>query len=260
LPLERLFGAVRDEVMQATGQRQEPYLYGSFGREPVYLVPPRQNAEAPAAQTAPPPPAQAMTAPAIDREAQFWQSIQASTNPADFAEYVRQFPNGVFAGIARNRVAALEEARAAGSRQRLQQRAEAIRGGVSQRAPASPDASPASGAQPQLVAKSGHASDDCYRIARSGGYVRLCLNRNSGRREETISVPVVIAGQINGNLNTRRETCSAPLTIGDLEDQLLLSWTASTCGYGSSSGGSTLCRADPDGGSIVCGSDIYRRE
>ena len=37
----------------------------------------------------------------------FWQSIQASTNVADFQAYLRQFPEGTFAALARNRIAAL---------------------------------------------------------------------------------------------------------------------------------------------------------
>jgi TPR repeat protein len=36
----------------------------------------------------------------------FWQSISASNNAADFEEYLRQFPKGRFAGLARNRIAA----------------------------------------------------------------------------------------------------------------------------------------------------------
>jgi hypothetical protein len=42
-------------------------------------------------------------------ELAFWQSIQGSKNPADFEAYVRQFPNGTFAALARNRVKDLKE-------------------------------------------------------------------------------------------------------------------------------------------------------
>jgi hypothetical protein len=34
-----LFRQMRDAVLKATGQKQEPYLYGSLGAEPVYFVP-----------------------------------------------------------------------------------------------------------------------------------------------------------------------------------------------------------------------------
>ncbi|HZX32271.1 MAG TPA: caspase family protein [Rhodocyclaceae bacterium] len=41
-------------------------------------------------------------------EMEFWSSIKASNDKADFQEYLRQYPNGSFAGIARNRIKALE--------------------------------------------------------------------------------------------------------------------------------------------------------
>ena len=40
----------------------------------------------------------------------FWQSIMAGENPADFEAYLRQFPDGVYAELARNRVADLSPA------------------------------------------------------------------------------------------------------------------------------------------------------
>jgi len=49
LDLRKAFGFVRDEVMKDTGNRQEPYVYGSLGGEDVALVPvptPAANAQA----------------------------------------------------------------------------------------------------------------------------------------------------------------------------------------------------------------------
>lgn len=49
LDLRKAFGFVRDEVMKDTGNRQEPYVYGSLGGEDVALVPvaaPGANAQA----------------------------------------------------------------------------------------------------------------------------------------------------------------------------------------------------------------------
>lgn len=37
----------------------------------------------------------------------FWESIRGSTDPADFRAYLEQYPNGRFAALARNRLAAL---------------------------------------------------------------------------------------------------------------------------------------------------------
>jgi hypothetical protein len=46
-------------------------------------------------------------APAADREALFWRSIKDSTDPGAFEAYLAQYPQGVFAGLARVRLAAL---------------------------------------------------------------------------------------------------------------------------------------------------------
>jgi hypothetical protein len=42
----------------------------------------------------------------------FWETIRASTNPADFEEYLKQYPNGKFAGLARLRAQAKPAAQA----------------------------------------------------------------------------------------------------------------------------------------------------
>jgi hypothetical protein len=58
--------------------------------------------------TPPAPPVAAPVPPPIDPEMVFWQSITASTSAADFEEYLRKYPSGQFAGLARNRIAALQ--------------------------------------------------------------------------------------------------------------------------------------------------------
>jgi hypothetical protein len=39
LDLRKVFGFVRDDVLKSTGNRQEPFIYGSLGGEDVWLVP-----------------------------------------------------------------------------------------------------------------------------------------------------------------------------------------------------------------------------
>jgi formylglycine-generating enzyme required for sulfatase activity len=58
----------------------------------------------PSRQTEP----KAVKNPAV--EVAFWETIKASTNPDDFREYLKKYPNGEFAGLARNRLNALEAA------------------------------------------------------------------------------------------------------------------------------------------------------
>ena len=43
-------------------------------------------------------------------ETVFWQSIMNSTDPADFEDYLRQFPDGTFVRLARRRMEALPDA------------------------------------------------------------------------------------------------------------------------------------------------------
>ncbi len=49
-------------------------------------------------------------AAALQQETVFWESIRASTDPADFEAYLALFANGTFAPLARNRLAALRGA------------------------------------------------------------------------------------------------------------------------------------------------------
>ncbi len=94
-----VFGKVRDDVLAATGNRQEPFVYGSMGGQPIYLA---------AAEAAPP------EAPQVDPKAidlSFWNSIQGSNDPALFEAYLKQFPEGSFAVLARARLQQLETAK-----------------------------------------------------------------------------------------------------------------------------------------------------
>jgi hypothetical protein len=50
-----LFGIVRDDVMEATSREQQPFLYGSLGRNSIYLKPPATTAGGNDAKPLPPP-------------------------------------------------------------------------------------------------------------------------------------------------------------------------------------------------------------
>jgi hypothetical protein len=49
-----------------------------------------------------------VAAEALRMEMVFWESVRNSTDPADLRAYLEQYPNGKFAALARNRLAALE--------------------------------------------------------------------------------------------------------------------------------------------------------
>ncbi|MDH3742631.1 MAG: caspase family protein [Hyphomicrobiales bacterium] len=95
-----LFGRVRDEVLASTGRKQEPFTYGSLGGQSIYLKPPAaQGNSVPDEQSK----------PAADKETIFWTSIKASTDPAVFEAYLKQFPDGTFAVLAKLRLQALTQ-------------------------------------------------------------------------------------------------------------------------------------------------------
>jgi Caspase domain/Domain of unknown function (DUF4189)/Putative peptidoglycan binding domain len=106
LDLRRAFGFVRDEVLKATNNRQEPYVYGSLGGNDVALVPlPEQTPE----PTARPPVEERL-------ELAFWESIKNEKNPELFQAYLNRYPKGVFSDIAKinlrqQKTAALESAK-----------------------------------------------------------------------------------------------------------------------------------------------------
>jgi hypothetical protein len=90
LDLRRAFGYARDDVLKATNNKQEPFIYGSLGGDAVALVP------APVETTADKP------KPLDDAalELAFWESIKNDKNPELFQAYLNRYPKGVFADFA----------------------------------------------------------------------------------------------------------------------------------------------------------------
>ncbi|MEK9281851.1 MULTISPECIES: caspase family protein [unclassified Bradyrhizobium] len=115
LDLRRAFGFVRDDVLQATGNRQEPYVYGSLGGEDVALVP------APMAEE----PTQAAN-PQSEIRRDYELALQLR-NKAALSAFLTQHPDGYYASLAKlqlnqldaedARIAATEKARQAEQQQ-----------------------------------------------------------------------------------------------------------------------------------------------
>ena len=115
LDVRRAFGFVRDEVLKTTGNRQEPFVYGSLGGDDLPLVPAPAVTE-PAAATAPAPGAQAE----VRRDYELALQIG---NRSALNAFLQQYPDGFYASLARLqldkiaaeeiRVAATEKARLA---------------------------------------------------------------------------------------------------------------------------------------------------
>jgi len=102
LDLRKAFGFVRDEVMQATSNRQEPYVYGSLGGEDVALVPAKAVAPAPAADAQ------------SDMRRDYELALQIGNKDALNA-FLAKYSDGYYASLARLQLAKFiaEEARVA---------------------------------------------------------------------------------------------------------------------------------------------------
>jgi uncharacterized caspase-like protein len=117
LDVRRAFGFVRDEVLKTTGNRQEPFVYGSLGGEDVPLVP-APTRPAPAAAAAP-------ATPALSAQAEARRDYELALqvgNKSALNAFLAQYPDGFYASLAKlqlekiaaeeARVAATEKARA----------------------------------------------------------------------------------------------------------------------------------------------------
>ncbi|HLZ02508.1 MAG TPA: caspase family protein [Bradyrhizobium sp.] len=93
LDVRRAFGFVRDDVLKATSNHQEPFVYGSLGGDDVPLVPAPATAASPAIQQ-PAPNSQA------DIRRDYELALQVG-NRAAFDAFLKQHPDGFYASLAR---------------------------------------------------------------------------------------------------------------------------------------------------------------
>ena len=114
-----------------TGGREEPLRYGSRSSQGANL----------AQTSAPESVATQLSAEQLAAEREFWASVKASEDPADIRAYLEQFPNGMFAALARNWLKRLEEAKAAQPRAPQATAAPAV---ATQEAAPAPSSSPES--------------------------------------------------------------------------------------------------------------------
>jgi uncharacterized caspase-like protein len=113
LDVRRAFGFVRDEVLKTTGNKQEPFVYGSLGGEDVPLVPAAARPAAAAAAT-----------PALSAQAEARRDYELALqvgNKSALNAFLAQYPDGFYASLAKlqldklaaeeTRIAATEKAR-----------------------------------------------------------------------------------------------------------------------------------------------------
>ena len=91
-----LFRNVRDDVILATKNEQEPYVYGSLSKEAIYLVPP---------------PIGGAATSSADQSA--WSMLKDTADEAALRRFTSQYPKSELRKDAEARIAALEAAQAA---------------------------------------------------------------------------------------------------------------------------------------------------
>jgi len=102
LDLRKAFGYVRDDVLKSTGNRQEPYVYGSLGGDDVPLVPAKPVAAGPQA----------------DPDAAVRRAYELALQAGDrdgWEAFLQAYPEGFYANLAKVQLKkiAAEQARAA---------------------------------------------------------------------------------------------------------------------------------------------------
>jgi uncharacterized caspase-like protein len=104
LDLRKAFGFARDDVLKATGNKQEPFVYGSLGGDDVSLVP----AMAAPVVTAP------AANPSADIRRDYELALQLGTR-SGWNSFLATYPNGFYSDLAKGQIdkVASEEARVA---------------------------------------------------------------------------------------------------------------------------------------------------
>ncbi|MET3910793.1 putative caspase-like protein [Bradyrhizobium sp. S3.3.6] len=93
LDVRRAFGFVRDDVLKSTGNKQEPFVYGSLGGEDVPLVPVKATL---VTATAPAP----VVNPQADMRRDYELALQVGNKPA-WEAFLAQHPDGFYANLAK---------------------------------------------------------------------------------------------------------------------------------------------------------------
>jgi uncharacterized caspase-like protein len=101
LEINFVFRNVRDDVIAATRGQQEPFVYGSLSKEPIFLKSP------PSPELAIPPPA---ASPAAGAEEIAWGFVKDSKDPAMLRRFIENFPDSQWREEAEKRRRALSAA------------------------------------------------------------------------------------------------------------------------------------------------------
>ena len=151
LDVRRAFGFVRDDVLKTTGNKQEPFVYGSLGGDDVPLVPAKAEVKAEVAPAAP------ASNPQAEARRDYELALQIGNKDALNA-FLAQYPDGFYASLARLQLDkfAAEEARVAATekaRQAELERARLVAEGAQKAQQAKADADAKAAEQARLAAE-----------------------------------------------------------------------------------------------------------
>jgi hypothetical protein len=104
LDLRIAFGRVRDEVLKATKNQQEPFVYGSLGGGTVAIV--EGSALASNMPTT-------VQTPVLDRATQAWLATKDTTSIAILEDFIRQYGSTPYGSMARARLEELKKSQPA---------------------------------------------------------------------------------------------------------------------------------------------------
>ena len=97
LEVRQLFGYVRDDVVAATGQRQQPYVYGTLGGQGLFLRP--QSSSSASVPPAPPQPSEAERA---------WSTVKDTDSIAQLEVVAGRYRGTVYGELASARIDELQ--------------------------------------------------------------------------------------------------------------------------------------------------------
>jgi uncharacterized caspase-like protein len=109
LDLRLALGRVRDDVLKSSGNKQEPFVYGSLGGAEIALVP-AANSETKAGNAPQSTPRQRM---APSDGAQAWAAAKDATNIAALEAFIARYPDTYYADLARLRIEELQKSQIA---------------------------------------------------------------------------------------------------------------------------------------------------
>jgi invasion protein IalB len=192
LDVRLAFGRVRDEVLRATDNRQEPWLYGSLGGSEIAFFPSADGATRPLPPSAPP----LLGLESNQAMAQFdFDQAQRTNTPEAWQAFLRMYPSGPLGDRARDKLALLGGAAARPPAQAPQ-------------TPSSTAATPSPGQLAQLVFSPW--TKFCLK-GQEANAKQVCFTGKDGRVES--GMPVVAAVVIEPE-NDRKKTLRVTLPLG----------------------------------------------